>query len=67
VGSLFSKIASTTHRARASVTPGSVAGKAVDIYDWQHFAEFDWLSGHNLNHLLAAGAAAMAVPSRRHS
>ena len=41
--------------------------KAAEVYDWELFAEFDWLSGHNLKHLLAASAAAMAVPSRRHS
>jgi len=41
--------------------------KAAEVYDWELFAEFHWLSGHNLKHLLAASAAAMAVPSRRHS
>ena len=41
--------------------------KPAEVYDWDLFAEFNWLSGHNLKHLLAASAGAMAIPSRRHS
>lgn len=43
------------------------AAKAAEIYDGEVFAQIELLSGHNLKHLLAAGAAAMLAPVRSHS
>lgn len=39
--------------------------KAAEVYDGELYEAFDWMSGHNLKHLLAASAAAMAIPTRR--
>lgn len=41
--------------------------KATEVMDWELYHELEWLSGHNLKHLLAAGAAAMLAPRGRHS